>query len=288
MTDKPGDALHEYRQHLEDWLTRFEKAKEVEPLVRQAIELKRWEDEVYRTAPEAARDGAWDYTFQAYTTILEDLRSTLPEMPDYNPANVRATTVSGSASGTIVYNYVRSTGDICDLETQIWSKRYVTAYHTIQNTFHRAATVGLLLGKLHPNLAAEFNEVEADVLYTTMASEGVAIRMRNVLDHYKGELFNLALRPPREQKCTWQIMADRLCISPVGSPPHQQLSAQEDQWKQLKQRLSDAAKNTGWKNNAYVDMTAIRTTYLDHLYTVLSLVRLDETLTSGTVDLYIA
>jgi len=97
------------------------------------------------------------------------------------------------------------------------------------------------------------------------------IAMRNVLEHYKGDLFVRA-RNHLGENMTWERMAERLTFGKVGGIEHKELINQEVEWNLLQRRLSDVAK--GQKHGLVVDLQDIWTKLVDHLFTVLGIIKL--------------
>jgi hypothetical protein len=59
-------------------------------------------------------------------------------------------------------------------------------------------------------------KVSHGITYGNMESVSSAITMRNVLDHYKGKLFEVA-RNQAKENMTWRLMVNRLCIQSEGT-----------------------------------------------------------------------
>jgi hypothetical protein len=123
---------------------------------------------------------------------------------------------------------------------------------------------------LKPAVAQEFELAEnmyQGAIGGWQDQTAAAIAMRNVLDHYKGELFERAINRPREQKILWSVMADRLTPTSLGSLGHQQLRSEEKTWNNLQESLSKLAKNQPYRDKS---LETVHTELLDHLHTILS------------------
>ena len=97
-------------------------------------------------------------------------------------------------------------------------------------------------------------------------SAGIA--MRNLLDHYKGKIYEAARKSPGENM-TWKKRVESLTTYPPEAIECTTLLGEEVTWSNLKSELSDVAKN---RIRGSVDVLNIL--LLTHLFTVLSLVTL--------------
>lgn len=97
-------------------------------------------------------------------------------------------------------------------------------------------------------------------------SAGIA--MRNLLDHYKGKIYEAARKSPGENM-TWEKMVKALTTFPPETIGYTTLLGEEATWSSLKSELSDVAKN-----RAHGRIEVLNVLLLTHLFTVLSLVTL--------------
>jgi phosphotransferase system HPr-like phosphotransfer protein len=98
-----------------------------------------------------------------------------------------------------------------------------------------------------------------------------ASALRNVLQHFKGQLLLRARNTPKETP-NWSIMADRLVITGVSTPEHSTLEGEGAKNSQLYDRLSRILKGNLQATSTDMDNIFIEVT--DHIFTVLSLIRL--------------
>jgi hypothetical protein len=152
-----------------------------------------------------------------------------------------------------------------------WGNRYSNEYLALQDRLKREGEVLNLLSKLKPSLGHEFKQASNDVkkcLANNISQISAGIAMRNVLEHFKGELFELARKHPREQKLNWSKIADRLVVS---GTLRDRFKIQEKRWNQLQQRLSKLAKCHITIDN--LELKSIFAEFIDHIYISLSLVQ---------------
>jgi hypothetical protein len=274
VQDKIQRLAAERQRKLKVWLDNFEQAAEIAPHVYRAYEVTKWESEAISEAPENVRGAIARELTPYYTNSLAALGSSLSAMPQY----IASTTVSNlsavTASATPTYAVLASFRSSNDEPTQIWANRQMSIYEVIQTSFGLVERIKKLLMSLKPAIAKEF-ELAEDTYQGAIGGwqdrTAAAIAMRNVLEHYKGELFDRAINRPHEQKIPWSVMADRLTIASVGSPGHQQLRTEEKTWNNLQKSLSNLAKNQSYRDKS---LETVHTELVDHLHTVLSSVRI--------------
>ncbi len=275
MDDEIRKVAQDHQAYLEAWLESLEQAMTFAPAVKQALEVKKWEVDALIEAPSTIDELPISQLATLYSEDFLNLKRSLPEIPQYNPQLVATALTNTVAGGTVTYNFVRFAGDLPEAQTKAWSAKYSTMYHEMQTAHGRSLVVRNLLHNVHANLAAEFDEIEIDFSFIFgQSNQSVAIKMRNVLEHYKGQLLEKAIKRPAEQKIDWTMMVERLCLAPNGSIPYHQMITQETTWRHLHSRLTEAAKNQHWKGGAATDITTLHAEFIDHLYTVLSLIKL--------------
>ena len=160
-------------------------------------------------------------------------------------------------------------------EVQEWAIIRMVEYGAIQEKHHRVEKVKEYLRKLNPCLVMELEKAEKE---KKSAVDGIASKfsaatlMRILLDHYKGYLFKKAQKWPKENKLKWTSMADRLVLRGVGSAEHTTILEQEDKLGVLKSDLSQIVH--GNDQGILINLDDLWGRIIDHLFTVLSLVRL--------------
>lgn len=273
MSEELKKTRGETEKHVKRWLDRLETANQVAPIVRQAYELITWESKAIDSMPEAASEIPHDDLLSHAYTERDLWCKSLPTMPVHNYPSLNTSGTASLASASTIYQFAILAGDLSDPSVQAWSQTYTAEYEEIQQTQMRVGAVGKLLGRLNPDRAIEFNEAVTTYqgLDTGLSDRvGVGIKLRNVLEHYKGDLFERTINRPSEQKITWVNMAARLTVGSGDGPESQMLLHAEKQWTSLHRRLTDVAKNL--RSGAATNLRTIFTEWLDHLYTVLSLI----------------
>lgn len=273
LSDELGKIAREKRQHLENWLACHKEASPAAPTVERAWELAKWEENALINAPaEVCFDPVIERQMSNELTLWQ---SALPQMPQYNHDQIRQVYTSSFTSGSAMYTQISKTSQqLQDPEIEQWSTQYTERYETIQHRHNRREEVLKLLGSLNPERVEEFEkacEACESVQGGWLSQEDAGIAMRNVLEHVKGDLWQVAKRP-HEQKFKWPIMVDRLSKTGPGTHMYQTLLDEETKHRQLHTELTHVAKNM--KSVSGRDVVVLMTRLQDHLFIVLSSIEL--------------
>jgi len=263
------------RELLERWQERFRGASRIAPVVQQAREKALWREDALSSAPpEVSFSHELERQFK---TGLRSWEAVLPEMPDYDEAMVAlATTSTATATGSATYIEVERAGVQVQTSGAVdWSSLFTIRYKAIQDRFGTREQVQQLLRALNPRRTAEFDTAcELVEVFQGGAQPQVAagIAMRNVLEHFKGDLWNRAKRPYEQKGFRWNVMVARLAKTGPGTVPHQTLLDQADTHGQLHDELTQVAKALQQVSGRQV--MSLLTRLQDHLLIVLSSVNL--------------
>ncbi len=274
MDEQVKRLATERRELLENWLRSYKQASQVVAHVDEAYQVAKWEEDVLLSAPKAADGLPWGQLEELYTGDLNDARAVFPPMPSYDPSQTASISVAGTVSASATYGLVAQVSRLPDERARQWSVDRAARYQSLQAAAGRRDRVRSLLGKLAPRLVVQFDEAERSYRGATDAGqsqEAAAFAMRNVLEHYRGELFARARRWPKENM-TWPGMAERLGYQRTGPKPHSLLLREEVVWGQLEKDLSNLGKAQVYSGS--LDLVTVHTQFLDHLFTVLTLVKL--------------
>jgi hypothetical protein len=271
MDDETKRLAKEKRDYVEQWLANFDKASAIAPSMRQVLEVEKWQYETIVNAPSAAIEIPSQQLNKELDQELQEWKVVLPPMPHYDVGNVNRAIAGTTVSILSLYTVVQDARQLPSEEVQSWSRHYATAYEDIQKLSERRTKVRDLLLTLNPARANEFDiavKNYEEAIGGWREPESAEIAIRNVLEHYKGDLLEKAKQ--KEQKVSWATMADRLSAEPMGTPAHQQLIDQEKIWNELHSTLTKIAKRL----NVSADLIAVHTKFLDHLFIVLSLIKI--------------
>jgi hypothetical protein len=270
----PWKIAYEKKVYLTDWVNKAKSVQNAVPKVQEQLDLAAWEESVLCDIPEQeAKKVPADIT-TLLSQDLETVRRVLPKIPQIDLPLVCISTAATSTTSTVIYQVTESARHSDNHGLRKWGDLHSQAYEALQSRLGREEEVRNLLLKLTANLAKEFDDAAsaykaAAVNMSTLPNVGIA--MRNVLEHFKGELMNLARRP-HEQKIEWNQIAERL-VEDIETA-RQRFMMQEVNWNDLHDRLTKLAKSRIRLDKA--DLVSIFTEFLDHLYIVLSLVRINQ------------
>lgn len=260
---------------LSNWLQKAREVREIEPYVQQAYENSLWQRDSLSLVPDDAPD--------LNASVVENLENSkhvyekyLPVIngPFYqytDPSSFNATVISGTSD---TFRYISQVSSNLQEDQKEKFNSQIGSYIELHEKQNRVTTVKSMLEKLDPKLFVEFELAEREFQHFKNNTAEVNIpagALRNVLQHFKGQLFLKARNTPKETP-NWAIMASRLVITGVPSPEHSTLVGEERAHSQLYDRLSRI-----FKGNLAATVTDIERIFVevtDHFFTVLSLVKI--------------
>lgn len=268
-------TLRATEDQLREWLERFGKAQDAVPFVSRSLEVVHWERQALDNLPEEARRLQLPYTADYYRRRCDYLAGTLPRISDYDVDSVR-NFPAVLTSGTV--NYYGFLDEVADLQTpasQTYADTQKRTYSELQTRQMRIHDVRSLLCKLgSKRVLSQFERAfrahSADATKTG-ARTAAAIEMRTLLDGVQGELFARAGHQ-RGQKTSWLSIAMHFAKGEPCDITYQKVVEEGQSREKLIGQLSLSAKDRDESHP--VDLDAVWTETLDHIYTVLSLVRL--------------
>lgn len=271
--DKAKEIANSNSAYLSDWLDRAREVRELEPYVQQAYQNTVWQRDSLNSIPDDAVDVNASlvnslensrYVFENYLPEIQKSRKQYTDVSSFN-----ATVISGSSNTFSYLNQISP--DLSSEQRDIISPQ-IASYVELHQRQNRITTVKCLLNKLDNNLVDELELAEKELRHFKNKTSDViapATALRNVLQHFKGQLFLKARNTPKETP-NWSIMAGRIVITGVSTPEHNTLENEKTTNSQLYDRLSRILK--GNLNAASSDMDNIFIEVTDHIFTVLSLI----------------
>ena len=268
-------AAHERKTHFEEWLDRIKRAQACVPKVKDVVERTDWEINAFSDLPEGGRKIIPPEFVIDYTRKNEYLRKMFPLPQAYNYIYYDSMASISTSGSTAAYSIVSKASEINNKLIQAWSSEYTFQYRQMQEKQSRFDKVKT---KLHTFNSDREDELDlAQRAYSAAVTDvgercTAGITMRNLLEHFKGDLFEKAKQRPIENM-TWEKMAKRLAINGTGSIEHSELIKQKVEWSSLHCRLSEVAK--GQKHGLVADIEDIWTKLIDHLFTILGIINLE-------------
>jgi hypothetical protein len=273
--DKAKQIVDSNADTLSGWLQKARKVREIEPYVQQAYEQTLWQRDALHLVPNDAPDlnasavGSLDNSKHVYERSLPLIND--PSFQHTNPSSFNATVISGSSD---IFRYISQNASNLQGEEKEKLNSQIGSYIVLQDKQNRVATVKFMLEKLDQRLVDEFELAEREFQHFKNSTAEIiapAGALRNVLQHFKGQVFLRARNTPKETP-NWTIMASRLVIIDFPSPEHSSLEKEEKTHGQLYGRLSDIFK--GKLAATATDIENIFIEVTDHFFTVLSLIKI--------------
>ncbi len=279
MSDKPSEMIGNLIERISNWLEiNRENQKAVKPLT-EILEVLQWAKETIDTMPSGLIGSFPAGTFLDHMTGIQTALDTY--LPPIQQVNVSGISSVASTTGSVTTDaLLMYPGDLGGSGTvgYDWYQERSQEYRKIQEKQEKSLRVRALLSALQaevpsgPDLIEEFDNM-TDKIAQSEISSGVedvsaGIAMRNLLDHYKGKIYEAARHNPKENM-TWEKMVGRLSTFSPGTIAYNALLSEEATWSKIKSSLSDIAKN---RTRGSISMLNI--ILLTHLFTVLSLITL--------------
>ncbi len=270
MSD-PRTLSVEKKRYIKAWINQAKTIADAVPKVQQQLELASWEASALSDAPDDVITPLSENLNSSLCQDLEVVRQALPPLPDVDTKFLTASSGSTAATSAYIYTITEQAQWSIVEPIREWGSRHSNNYLSLQDRLEREKEVLYLLKDLNNSLGEKFKQASNDVnkcIAGNISQANAGIAMRNVLEHFKGELFELARAYQREQKLKWLEIANRLVD--IGTA-RDRFIAQEDKWKNLQQRLSKLAK--GHITIEPLELKSIFVELIDHIYIVLSLVK---------------
>ena len=269
----PKSLANEKKSYLTDWLSNAKQINDAVPTVQKYLDLAKWEASTLSCAPNEILSQVSKELTVYFTEDLQVIKRVLGDIPQISISSISLSMAGTTNTASKIYAITDQSRCADELPIKEWGDRHSQEYEGLHTKLARESEVRDLLIKLKPSLGAEFDDA-ADAYRKAISGSGkqteAGIAMRNVLEHYKGELMDKAKRYPKEQKVNWPDMAQRL----VGDDMALRIRflQQEEIWNELQQFLSRLAKGFYQYDIGQLKSTFIK--LLDHIYIVLSLARL--------------
>ena len=273
--DKAKTLIDSNASFLAEWLERARKVRELEPHVQQAYANTIWQRDSLHAVPDNAPDLSTSMVtslensrnvFESYLPQIQKAPSQYSDVTSFN-----APVVAGS---TNTFIYLTEISPNLPQHQQNTINSQIALYIELQRKQDRMDTVKTLLHQLNQDLISELELSEKELLHFKNGTADVlapAYALRNVLQHFKGQLFLKARNTPKDTP-NWTDMAKRLAIRGVSSPEHSTLEAEGHTHTHLYNRLSLISKGNLEATSADIENILIEV--VDHFYTVLSLIKM--------------
>jgi len=270
--DDPRKLSDEKITYLSAWLNDAKTITDAVPIVQKQLDSAKWESSALSDAPGDVLRSASTGLCSSLRQDIGIIKRALPIQPKIHLKILNASSASTAATTMGVYILADKARQSKIAPIQEWGNRHTNEYFSLQDQLKREEDVLKLLDKLRPGLGTEFQQAANDIrmFLSGMGNQtSTGISMRNILEHYKGEIIELARKHPKEQKLQWDLIADRLVKNDIERNRFKQ---QEGVWNSLQQRLSKLAKG-----HLSIDIFEMKSTFaelIDHIYITLTLIGL--------------
>ncbi len=276
MYDDLDDPIYKKEEYLKNWLNTFENIQDIVPYVRQAYDIVKWEKDVFSEKPQHIPNPD-EIMVKYYNDGFVNLQNSLPQLPNIKKDEMYILVPLSSASSSITLGYVNSFDiPVDDNESIGWRKTCNKCYIEIQNKIDLRGKVESLLLRLDNELKEDFMLLENSYFTSKPGPQkdvNASIAMRNILEHYKGRLWQKVKRTG-DKRFQWEIFVARLSAQPVGSFDYNILLKQCEIYKKLHDKLTEMAKHNKKYGTVNYDINELHSEFLTHIYTFLSLIKL--------------
>jgi len=158
-------------------------------------------------------------------------------------------------------------------EIKDWSKNYLRPYIDLHGKQERFEEVKNYLLSLNPNRVEELEIAEKSYRLTLSGINDLiytGIAMRNILEHFKGDLIQRAKQQKSENSPSWEKMSERLTKKGVDSVEYQEMIKQKEIWSEIHNELTKITKNLKKIDNIQLEVLWTKT--IDHLYIIFGLI----------------
>ena len=265
-------ALEIRLEHLYDWLNAVNQAKDNVPYVQNMVDQANVDLQAFMQMPEDGEEFISPLTLKEYLKGNETIKANLPVPTMLDSDSIRLTGVISTTGSTGAYEAIITAGKVDDPELNQWSHKFRHPFYEIIQNQSRLEIVTEKLEVLNPERVVELNDsINAFLAFKSDIGERVraATCMRNLIEHYRGDLFARARKWPREN-IKWNKMALRLANNNTSGVAIDTLLNQEREWKNLHDQLSKIVHKQ--KPGEFIDLESLWVKLVDHLFIVLGLI----------------
>jgi len=271
---KAKEIIIKKRDYLKNWLDNAESIHKIVPYVQQAYDQAEWQGSFFESMPSEI-SGKIDESYnRRVDDSLQYTYTNLPQLPSMEGVhdNVTSMVAMNVSDSTAALQFaITYAVTFTSPESKSWAADKIGSYSKLQLRSENIEFIESQLANIKPENATEFKEaVEAYYASSTTGDiSGLAIKMRSVTEHTKGELIEIAKKPP-EQKIKWPAMAERLAKGDPSSIEYRNLLNEEGTHRALHSKLSRVSKNQIQLGQEEVKSTFAE--FIAHLFTVLNLI----------------
>lgn len=281
MSNKVKKILEKKISLLDNFLDGVKNANEVVPVVQKAKETSEWLLQSVNSTPKPASSIFEDPEIEEVQSIdLNIWDKGLPKIT-INPEFI--TTSGSAASGTaseVVFTKLvdfRKNPEYPRVASLI--EPLIENYMQLQAKHNKPNEIIESFKKISTKLAREFEQANQSYMKANsgvLQTNEAAIGMRNVLEHFVGELLELARkvenRQVKNKEQQWLFISEKLATGGVGSSEYKLLKQKYKNHKEIHKELTGISKSL--VNSSLLKLRVTHTKWVDHLFTSLKLIDL--------------
>ena len=284
MTPEEFDAAKkEAKGHLDfvsNLLDQAKQAASIFPYLQQAYEMTYYYYNVISTMPESTPEGPKIIIFDSLSSGQQFCNANREQIQRFDQ-DVITSYLAFNASGSIpVYQSLSDLSTASNTEVSEWASPFITQYRDLQQKQKKTTLISSILQRISKPLDSEFQsalQTYKKAFSNLVGKEAAGIALRNVLEHFKGEIHSIALKiakrtKPAVQKLKWIEMSSFLAKGGSTSFECNQLISEEGTHRSLHDRLTMVAKNRSTISDD--DLEDIFVELIEHIYAVLNLIDL--------------
>ncbi len=263
------------RNFISDWQKKAAEIREIEPYAQRALDVVSWQLESLNKIPNNAPDIKPEVVESMYFSG-EVFSKRLPEITIQTDWAVVMAAVPASANSgsSMTFEYLNEIYPQISPEEQKEILPQINSYKLIHENQQRYGSLKDKLREMKPYLEDELETASKELQHYRNGTAEVlspATAIRNVLQHFKGELFFKA-RAADKEKLKWDIMAKRIVVETPPSPEYNILKNEGHTHSNLYDKLSRILK--GNMSVSPDELGNIFIEVIDHMDTVLSLTKI--------------
>jgi hypothetical protein len=261
-----NEMTKKIRDHLRSWLDRQKNAAKLVPEIQRAFEEAEWQHQAMTFLDLAAPEEARKVPEAELGLSYRQLCNSLPLPPGYGPLVFSAVATGVTSTTSSVHGAVYTTLDLPVFGER--ARECLEEYQLLHQRQDRQGSIRTMLDLSFPTMVDQFDVAVKFHMAAKSQSDQVAPaanEVRNLLDRFKGELFERARDGSRENM-TWEKMIERLTPKSKPITEHQILVNQESHRNGLRDRLSALLKRRSTLGSHELDSLWMQA--LDHLYIV--------------------
>lgn len=284
-----GDILNKNKKLLEgkiglynNFLNGAKKVSEVVPIVQEVKEKTEWtlkllEDNPSNVASKIFEDPEVE---AAQSTDFDIWDKSLPKLT-VNPEYI--STSGSAASGTaseIVFTKLANISENSQEPVIVSLEPFMGEYAQLQAKYKNPDEISEILKNVSPKLSEEFEQANQSYMKAInglLQANEAAIGMRNVLEHFVGELFDLIRKIDNrqvEKSQRWLFISEKLAVGGVCGLEYEMLASKSESNKTIWQELTNLSKNL--VDDPLPKLRVVYSKWIDHLFTSLKLIDLNK------------